>query len=79
MGGGLTGGPALRGSGLLQLYQGPHHGRQGTGRLSTTGLPLPAALLLVSGLRQRLFTLRRRRTPAERDLIKPPKIFTHFD
>lgn len=67
--GGLTGGPALRGPGLLQFYQGPHHGRQGTG-LSTTGLPLPAALLLVSGLRQRLLTLGRRRTPAERDLSK---------
>lgn len=62
----LTGGPALCGSGLLQLYQGPHHGRQGTGCLSTTGLPLADALPLVSGLRQRLFTLWRRRTPAEK-------------
>lgn len=62
----LTGGPALCGSGLLQLYQRPHHGRQGTGCLSTTGLPLGDTLLLVSGLRQRLFTLWRRRTPAEK-------------
>lgn len=62
----LTGGPALCGSGLLQLYQSPHHGRQGTGCLSTTGLPLGDTLLLVSGLRQRLFTLWRRRTPAEK-------------
>ena len=64
----LTGGPALCGSGPLQLYQGPHHGCQGAGRLFPTGLPL--ALLPVSGLGQRLLTLRRGRAPAEQDLGK---------
>lgn len=66
----LTGGPALGGFGLFQLYQGSHHGRQGAGSLSTTGLPL--VLLLVSGLR--LFTLWRRRTPAGQDLSNSFKI-----
>lgn len=69
----LTGGPALSRSGLFQLYQGPHHGRQSAGRLSPTG-----ALLLVSGRRQGLFALGRRRTPAEQDLSKSPQILENI-
>ena len=79
----LTGGPALCGSGLLQLYQGPHHRRQSAGSVPPAGLPLAtastaatatAALLLVSRLRQRLLTLWRRSTPAEKDLLKSLKV-----
>lgn len=71
----LTGGPALCRSGLLQLYQGSHHGRQSTGCVPTASLPLADALLLVSGLRQRLFTLWRWRTPEERSSVNHPKLW----
>lgn len=73
----LTGGPARCCSGLLQLYQGSHHGRQSAGCLPSAGLPQADALLLVSGLRQRLFALWRWRTPEERSSVnhlKPSKI-----
>lgn len=53
----LTGGPALCRSGLLQLYEGPHHRCQGTRCVPPAGLPLANALLLVSALGQRLVTL----------------------
>lgn len=53
----LTGGPALRRSGLLQLYEGPHHRRQGTRCVPPAGLSLADALLLVSALGQRLVKL----------------------
>lgn len=65
----LTGGPALCGSGLLQLYQGPHHGRQGGGPLPGAGLPLTLLLLPVL-LLQRLLTLRGGRTPAEQKRVE---------
>lgn len=65
-GGVLTGGPALCRSGLLQLYEGPHHRRQGTRCVPPAGLPLADTLLLVSALGQRLVTLGRRCTPEEK-------------
>lgn len=68
----LTRGPALGGPRLLQLYQGPHHGRQGAGPVppsSSCGLLLADALLLLSVQRQRLLALWRRRTPEEQDEI----------
>ena len=64
----LTGGPAFCGFGLLQLNQGPHHGRQGAGSFPPTRLPLTGALVLVFGLSQSLLALRRGRTPADQEL-----------
>lgn len=66
----LTGGPGICGFSLLQLYQGPHHGCQGTGSFSVTSFLVASTLLLVSDLKNRLFTLWRRCTPVGEDLCK---------